>query len=269
MVDLQRFAYKATAFALVLIRESVAKKNIFNVPCNNAKHRDCKGRCIDMVRRQGLTKSPLWLYHLRMTSWSTETIKAGLIQTNLCPSRKPLKSFNFGKQRGSCWRNNSRRSVTAMLAQAKHKNITHVTGTYSRAGSTTIPLVPPPLAQEDIKGTCCCCCTKSKNSGLRLRLVQLLIPLQGMLHNCAQEDSWSSLRSHFTAVSPMCQVDFRASMSPSWQLNYFYALLSSCIEFIRQKELLLTEVHFIAESGQSPPSRTTRYTLVLATATMV
>lgn len=29
MVDLQRFAYKTTAFALVLIRESVAKKNIF------------------------------------------------------------------------------------------------------------------------------------------------------------------------------------------------------------------------------------------------
>lgn len=29
MVDLQCFAYKATAFALVLIRESVAKKNIF------------------------------------------------------------------------------------------------------------------------------------------------------------------------------------------------------------------------------------------------
>ena len=78
-----------------------------------------------------------------------------------------------------------------------------------------------------------------------------------------------ALTSHFAAVSAMCQVDFRASMSPSWKLKFFYALVSSCIQFIRQKELLLTEVHFIAESGQSPPSRTTRYTLVLGTATMV
>ena len=62
-----------------------------------------------------------------------------------------MKSFNVGKQRGSCWRNNSRRSVTAMLAQAKHKNITHVTGTYSRAGSTTIPLVPPPLPKKILR----------------------------------------------------------------------------------------------------------------------
>ena len=31
----------------------------------------------------------------------------------------------------------------------------------------------------------------------------------------------------------------------------------------------LTEVHLIAGSGQSPPSRTTRYTFVFGTATMI
>ena len=130
------------------------------------------------------------------------------------------------------------------------------------------PSPPPPLAQEDIKGTCSVLLQEIKEFWSSS---QIGSTFNSVVRNAAQLCTRGFIvpLQVILPLSASCAKLTFARFVAIVAAAIFLYIFSFCIHFIQQKELLLTEVHFIAESGQSPTSRTTRYTLVLGTATMV